>query len=316
MAWNIGEIIASTLPNYEKSFEDQVFQKTVMLDHMKANGGVSRKGGGYELRVPLMIAKGQAEYFSGTKQLNVAPVETLDAAVYQWRNVNVPITVTLDEELANEGEEQVIDLVEAKIQQAQLTIADQINADLIKGTGAEADPHILGLSTAAGTGLYGGIDGTTYTDWQAYVHSNAGALMLAHIRTARNTVNKGKGGSAVSMIITTQTLYEKIEALYTPTFQMNPMVTSKEAQRLADGGFTALAYAGVPISYDDEVTAGEVLGFNTTNYKFYIHNKANFTKTQKRMPTDQHVSVQHIVARIAAGSNRRASIFKLSGKTA
>ncbi len=314
--WNLGEIVASTLPAYEKEFKDQVFNKHVLLNHYKENDGVVEKSGGYEVRVPLMTSAGTSEWFGGTDQLDVSPVDTLDAAQFTWRNLNASIVFTLDDELSNMGKEQIVDLIEAKIQQAELTIADSLNDAMFNGTGLEARPRFVGLATAVGTGTYGGIAGGTYSDWQSYVESSGGALTIAQIKTMRNTINIGAGGSPVSIFVTTQTLFEKLETLYTPTFQMNPMVQSKEGKRIADGGFTHLEYAGTPVVFDPKCPSGVMLALNTKNSKLYVHKDAFMDKTAQLKPVDQHVTVQHIVVRATLGTNRRKSLGKLTAKTA
>lgn len=314
--WNLGELVASTLPAYQQDFEDNVFNKSVYLDHMRQNGGVVKKSGGTSVRVPLMHEEGISEWFGGTDTLDVSHIDTLDAAEYTWRNLNASIVFTFDDEMTNSGEEQVIDLIKAKVMQAEATIANQLNTSALTGTGSETRPAIVGLETAIGVGSYGGIDGSTYSNWRAVVDSNAEALSIADMRSTLNTIQVGKGGSPVSMILTTQTLYEKYESLGTPTYQMNPLVTSKEVQRLMDVGFNALAYAGKPLAFDPAVTTGSMYFFNTKNLSLFVHKDAYFKKTPKVSPTDQHITVQHIVMRVAQGSNRRKSLGALKAKTA
>lgn len=314
--WNIGQTLAAAMPRFEKEFKDQVFNDTVLLNHMKNNGGIETKSGGARyVQVPLMHAKGTSQWFSGTDSLNVDPVDTLDAAQFYWRMLNAPITITLEDELNNTGKEQIVDLLDAKIMQAKLTIQDSLNTSLFTGTGLEVSPQIVGLQTLVGTGNVGGIDGTTYTDWRSYVDSNATALTIAQIKTARNTINQGKGGSPVSIIVTTQTLFEKYESLLTPTYQMDPLVRSKEVERLGDVGFTALAYAGIPMVWDAIVPSGEMYFLNTKNLKLFVHEKANMKNTEPNSPVNQHLTVQHIVMRCALGTNRRKSLGKLTAKT-
>lgn len=305
------------MPRFEKTFKDQVFDNTVVLNFMKANGGIESKSGGASyVQVPLLHAAGTSEWFSGSDSLDVSPVDTLDAAQYTWRNLNASIVITLEDELNNTGKEQIVDLLDAKIQQAKLTISANLNESLFTGTGNEARKRIVGLQTQAGIASLGGINGTTYPDWRAYVESTGGALTIAQMKTARNTINQGKGGSPVKMIVTTQTLFEKYESLLTPTYQMDPLVRSKEAERLGDVGFTALSYAGIPISFDLDCPSGEMYFINAENLKLFVHEMANMKTTESNSPVDQHVSVRHIVMRCALGTNRRKSLGKLSGKTA
>lgn len=315
--WNIGQTLAAAMPRFEKTFKDQVFDETPLLNFMKANGGIETKSGGASyVQVPLLHAVGTSEWFSGTDSLNVDPVDTLDAAQYYWRNLNASIVITLEDELNNTGKEQIVDLLEAKITQAKLTISANLNESIFTGTGNEARKRIVGLQTLVGTGTVGGIAGATYTDWRAYVEATGGALTIAYMKTARNTINQGKGGSPVKIIVTTQTLFEKYESLLTPTYTMDPLVKSKEAERLGDVGFTALSYAGLPIVFDMDCPSTEMYLLNAENLKLYVHDMANNKMTEPNSPVNQHTTVRHIVMRCALGTNRRKSLGKLSGKTA
>lgn len=315
--WNIGQTLAAAMPRFEKTFKDQVFDETVLLNFMKANGGIETKDGGASyVQVPLLHAAGTSEWFAGTDSLDVSPVDTLDAAQYYWRNLNASIVITLEDELNNTGREQIVDLLDAKIMQAKLTISANLNESLFTGTGVEAKKRIVGLQTLVGTGSVGGINGALYTDWRSYVESSAGALTIAQMKTARNTINQGKGGSPVKIIATTQTLFEKYESLLTPTYQMDPLVRSKEAERLGDVGFTALSYAGIPVVFDLDVPSGEMYFLNGENLKLFVHSMANNKMTEANSPVDQHVSVRHIVMRCALATNRRKSLGKLTAKTA
>lgn len=216
----------------------------------------------------------------------------------------------------NTGKEQIVSLLDAKIKQAKLTISDSLNESIYTGTGSESRKRIVGLQTLVGTGTVAGIAGATYTDWQSYVESTSTALTIAHMKTARNTINQGKGGSPVKFIVTTQTLFEKYESLLTPTYQMDPLVRSKEVERLGDVGFTALSYAGIPVVFDEDVPSGEMYFLNAENLKLYVHSMANNKMTEANSPVDQHVTVRHIVMRCALGTDRRKSLGKLTAKTA
>lgn len=315
--WNVGQTLAAAMPRFEKTFKDQVFDNTVLLNFLKNNGGIETKSGGAAyVQVPLMHAEGTSEWFSGADTIDVSPVDTLDAAQFYWRNLNASITITLEDELNNSGKEQIVDLLDAKIMQAKLTISANLNESLYTGTGNEARKRIVGLQTLVDDGTVGGIAGGTHPNWRSYLEETGGALTIAYMKTARNTINQGKGGSPVKFIVTTQTLFEKYEALLTPTYQMDPLVRSKEAERLGDVGFTALSYAGVPITFDLDVPAGEMYFLNAENLKLFVHEMANNKMTDANSPVDQHVSVRNIVMRCALGTNRRKSLGKLTGKTA
>lgn len=312
--WNLGQRLASALPSYEKEFKAQVFDNTVVLNYMKENGGIEEKSGGTSVRVPLNNAASNTTWFQGEDTFDVSNVDVLDAAEYSWRNITAPIVITLDDELNNTGREQVIDILAAKVEVAKNSLSASLNDALF--TGVAASKQIDGLQTLVGAGTAGGIAGATFADWRSYVESTSTALTIAQMKTARNTINQGKGGSPVGMIVTTQPLYEKYESTLTPSYQMNPMVTSKEAKRIGDVGFVALEYAGIPVTYDLDCASGEMYFLNTKNLKLYVHKDAYMKKTDTVSPGNQHVDIQTIVMRCALGSNRRKSLGKLTAKTA
>lgn len=311
---NIGELAASTMEFYHKTFVDNIFKKHALMDHLKQGGGVKLYPGGRSIRVPLMYRTSTStQRFSGTDTLDLTYQDTLDAAEYNYKMYNQSIVFTLEDELKNSGQPAVMSLLEAKIKQAEMSLSEAINTDLFSGT--EADDDILGLdSIISTTSELGGISGTTYSWWQGNVDSSGETLSFSDMRTIKNSCNNGSGGSNVSIIVTTQTLFEKMHSLLTANYQMNPIV--KESKRLADAGFTSLEFEGVPVVYDEAATSGSVYFINKDNFKLGIHKDANFARRKKAEPTDQHLAVEHIVLMAQTVVDRRKSLGLLSGKTA
>jgi hypothetical protein len=311
---NIGELAATTMEFYHKTMKDNIFKRHALLDHLKQNGGVKLYPGGTKIRVPVMYkANDTVMTFSGAEPLNLAYQNTADAAEYEYELYNVSITFTLEDELKNSGPSAVMSLLEGKIKQAEMSIAERINSDLFTGT--TADGEIVGLDTLISTtSEIGGISGTTYSWWQGNVDATGETLSIADMRTIKNSCNNGNGGSKVSLILTTQTLYEKYHSLLTATIQMNQPVA--ESKRLGDAGFTSVEFEGVPLTYDESATSTNMYFINKDNFKLGIHRDANFARKKKAEPADQHLYVEHIVFMGATVVDRRKSLGLLSGKTA
>lgn len=312
---NIGQIAATTLQNYRQTMVDNIFKNNVLFDHMKENGGVEYKDGGRQIVVPLMYGTNSTvKAFSGTDTLDTTYQEGIDAAIYDWKMYNVSVVITKEDELKNKGKSQIVDLLKAKILQAENSLTERLNNDLFNGAASDSK-EITGLQTAVGTGTYGSIAGGTYSWWNSYVESTSAALSVAYIRTGLNTVNLGNGGGKTSIMVTTQTLHEKYESLLTATLQMQT-ATTKEMKRLGDAGFMALGFRGIPVVYDEQCPSGEFYFLNTKNLKLTIHKDANFEVIKKAEPTDQHVSIQHIMVMLNTTVDRRKSLGKLTAKTA
>ena len=311
---NIGQLSATTLQNYRPTLVDNIFKKNVLMNHMKENDGVEYLDGGRQIVVPIMHGLNDTvQAFSGTDTLDLNYQGGIDAAIYDWKMYNVSVVFTKEDELKNSGKSQIKSLLKAKIMQAENSLMERLNNDLFNGAASDSK-EITGLQTAVDTGTYGSIVGASNAFWQSYEENTGGALTVAYIRTGMNTVNLGNGGKT-SIMVTTQTLHEKYESLLTATLQMQT-ATTKEMKRLGDAGFMALGFRGVPVVYDEACPSGEFYFLNTENLKLSIHKDANFEVIKKSEPTDQHVSVQHIMAMLNTTVNRRKSLGKLTAKTA
>jgi len=313
---NIGQLAATTLEYYEPSIADNIFKDHVLLNHMKANDGTKMYSGGKTLRVPLMYgANSTVKAFKGLDSLDLNYQEGIDSAEYDYKFYNVAITFTLTDNLMNSGKEQVLDLLEAKIKQAEMSLAERLNNDLFNGAVSDTK-EITGLDTIVlASGTYGGIAGGTYSWWLSEVDSTGETLTIADARHNKNHANLGAGGKKVSIGVTTQTLYEKYISLLTASYMVNP-VKGKETTRLGDGGFSAVEFDGIPVVYDEDCTSTVWFWLNMDALKLGIHRDANFKVIKKSEPTDQHLSVSHIVFAGNTIVNRRHSLSKLTGKTA
>ncbi len=311
---NLGVLAATTLQNYHKKLVDNIFKKHALLDHLKANKGTKKYDGGRQLVAPVMYGTNStAMRFSGTDTLDNTYQDGIDAATYDWKYYNVAVSFSLDDKSKNKGKSQIVNLLEGKIRQAELSLAEMLNLDLISGSNAKG---IVGLDTLIGTTTTAGnISGTTYDWWRSTVDADAVTLSFADMRTAKNTANNGNGGSKISLIITTQALYERIFALLTASYVMNSQLSTREGKRLADASFEAIEFEGVPVVYDESVATGIMYMINKDNYKLGILEDLNFKVINKNEPTDQHVEITDIVFGGAAYTDRRASLAKMTGKT-
>lgn len=311
---NLGLLASTTLQNYHKKLVDNIFKKHALLDHLRQNGGTKTYDGGRQLVAPLMYGTNSTvKRFSGVDELDVTYQNGIDASTWDWKYYNVSISFSLEEKSKNRGKSQVVNLLKAKIRQAELSLSETLNSDLISGSNAKG---IVGLDTIIGTTTeVGGINGTNYSWWRSPVEATAEAVSFAKMRNTKNTCNNGNGGSNVSLIITTQTLYEKMFALLTASYSFNQIIT-KESRRMADASFEVLEFEGVPVTYDESATSGCIYFINKDNYKLGILEGYDFVNIDKGQPSNQHVDIAHIVFAGAAYTDRRASLGKHTGKTA
>jgi len=310
---NIGQLAATTLQNYQKTFADNIGRDVVLLNHMKANGMVQTENGGREIVMPLEYGNSTAVgTFSGTSTIVNPYQEGIDAATYDWVNYYAGISISKDDELKNNGEFAVKKLIKSKIRQAERTLKEKIELDVHTGGGGTT--AVVGTQTlVAATGTVGDISGTTETFWRSYVESTGGALSVAYIRDMVNDIDSLPGES-VSLIETTVVLHAKYESLLTTTLQYN-VTTTKEMKRLGDAGIATLGFRGIPMVYNRFVPAGEMYAISPA-LKMIQHKDANFDVLPMEKVSGQMVYEQFILQTMALVTDNRRKLGKLTGKTA
>ena len=129
------------------------------------------------------------------------------------------------------------------------------------------------------TGTVGNINrGTVGNEyWQSYEQNTATALTLAQMATAYNTVSVGNDHP--DMILTTQTLFEKYEALLQPQLRYTDAKT-------ADAGFQNLLFKAAPVAYDAACTAGVMYFLNSKYITLVGHSAKWFEQTPFVRPED------------------------------
>jgi hypothetical protein len=90
-----------------------------------------------------------------------------------------------------------------------------------------------------------------------------------------------------SIIITTQTLFEKYISLVQPSLRL---VNTK----MADLGFQNVEYMGIPIVFDEACPTGWMLFLNDKYLRLRVHPDADFKVTEKKEPANQLVFTQQV----------------------
>lgn len=309
---NVGILLSTTLKKYRSTLTDNIFKSNAVFYHLKENGYVKEEDGGERIVEPLMYGKNTtAKSYSGYDVLDTTPQEGIDSAEFNWKQYSVSISISGKEERQNAGRSKIIDLLDAKTKQAEMSLTEQLTSDMFTDGTGNGGLGLTGLKAmVANTGTYGGINSATYTWWQAGYNSTSEALALDDMRTGFNTASIG-GKDTPSLIVTTQTLYEKYEGLCSTTIQMN----SEGTKKLADAGFQTLQFKGVPLVWDEYCNSTDMYFLNSKHMKLTIHKDANFETTDFVKPENQDAKVAQILFMGNLTCNRRASFYRLDGRT-
>lgn len=167
--WN--DILSTTMHNYHKTLTDNVFNTRPLLQHYMSNGRVTTLSGGISIVEPVMYAEGESDTYAEWDQVVVTPQNTSTAAQFDWKLLFATIAISGLEEAQNNGKEQILNLLEAKIMQAEESLKTLLNGMLFgtrSGTTAANDFHGLPL-LVDDTAEAGRIDPATEPWWASLV---------------------------------------------------------------------------------------------------------------------------------------------------
>ena len=173
---NLDEIVTTTIRSRTKKLADNVTENNALLKKLKQRGRTKTFSGGRTILQELAYAENSTyKRFSGYELLDISPSDVFTAAEYNIRQVAVAVTMSGLEMLQNAGSEQMIDLMESRIENAEATMANELTSDLYSSGTADNGKQVDGLGAALptnpATGTHGGIDRATWEFWRSKTSS-------------------------------------------------------------------------------------------------------------------------------------------------
>lgn len=287
------EMVTTSLRNHAKKLVDNVTDHNGLLRKLKENGNIQTKSGGYEIVFPLEYAEnGTYQRYSGFDQLDVAASDVFTAAKYDWAQVAIHVTASGREIRMNNGPEQMIDLVKARVKNAMNTAANNFSVDLY-GSGALTN-QIGGLGlivTSDGTGTVGGINSATDTFWANQFYENPGTgFATTSVGASFNTMwlRCVRGNDKPDLVVCSNDLY----SIYEASLQSNQRYMSADKASL---GFNELMYKTAQVIFDSNTnfgTTAEIGYFLNTKYLYVVeHSEAKWTQDDDKVPVNQDAVV-------------------------
>jgi len=306
---NFDALLTTTLANYRDQLTDNIFTARPLTYMLNEKGRIRMLNGGTKIVEPLVYGTNTTiGSYSGYDTISLTPQTGISAAEYEWKQYAGSIAISGIEEAKNNGEQEIINLLEAKIMQAEESMREGFNTMFYAdGTGnSSKDWNGLGNLVESGNTV-GNIDSSTYAYWRSYEENTAGALTLAQMATAYNTVSVGNDHPDV--VLTTQTLYEKYEALLQPNLRYTDTKT-------ADAGFQNLLFKASPVMYDVSCTSGVMFFLNTKYLTLVGHSAKWFQQTEFVRPEDLDARYALIMCYGNLTCRNRKKQGKLTAKTA
>lgn len=316
----LSEIVASTLRDRSKVVADNTTNNNAILRRLNKRGNIKYWNGGRTIVQELDYA-GNNTYtrYAGADILDISPQTVLTAAEYNPKQAAVSVNINGLEELQNSGPAAIIDLLEARIRNAERTMENGLSADMYSNGTASSGKQIGGLQLLVAdtnTNTVGGISGSTWSFWRNYSFSasadGGSTASASNIIPMMNTIsaNITRGNDVADLILADTELYNA----YRGGLQAQQRFTSTDQ---AEAGFTSLKFGGADVVLDGGL-GGNVptrhMYFLNTNYIFWRpHKDRNIVPLDDgRFSVNQDAMVKLIVwaGNMTVSARRQQAVLK------
>lgn len=267
---NLSEIVTTTLRNRTGKLADNVTKNNALLARLKKRGKVKPVSGGRTIVQELEYAENSTyKRYSGYETLNISPSDVFSAAEFDYKQAAVAVSISGLEQLQNTGENAIIDLLAARIRNAEKTMMNNIAGDCYSDGTADGGKQIGGLQLLVAktptSGTVGGIDRATWTFWRNQATVSGTAASATNIQTRMNSMALSlvRGTDRPDLIIADTNYYQ----FYLNSLQAIQRLTSPDMAAL---GFTSLQYFGHG-GAADVVLDGGVGGFCPINTMYFLN---------------------------------------------
>ena len=298
---NIGEIAATTLEMRSKEVADNMLDNIALLNQLEKKGRVKPISGGNVIYEAIAYQDTSGfDWYSGWDSLATTQNPVVDVAQFSIKQCAVPVMMSGLEELQNAGEEQVIDLLDEKMDVAEKTMKNNMEAGLFSDGTGSGSKQINGLqlyiADSPSSGTIGGIAASN-AFWQniAYdVSSSAYATFTS--ATAQQIVNAAyvqavRGNEAPDCAFADNNYFVP----FLESLQAMQRITTDKTARL---GFTSVFYMNMEVflagGRSGSCPANHFYMVNSEYLKYRPHRRRNMVPLRKRDSFNQDGFIQYL----------------------
>jgi len=220
---NYDSILTTTLANYRTTLEDNVFTARPLTAWLKRKDKIKMLDGGAKITVPLMYAQNQASgSYSGYDTLPLTASAGLSAAEYVWKQFAATIAINGLEEAENSGQEAIIDLLEAKITQAEETISEGMDVMFLADGSGNSSKDWNGLKNLINTYDVNAAIGNISVGVSAVPQSGS---QPTQNQWWQSFVDYGTGGVVTTQTVAVNGVNNIVPQCYAPASQTNTALT-------------------------------------------------------------------------------------------
>jgi hypothetical protein len=304
---SVTDIIATTIQSRTKQIADNVTKNNALLARLNERGNVKPFGGGNVILQELSFAEnGNAGFYSGYDLLPVATADVISASEFNIKQLACPVVMSGLEMLQNSSQEQFIDLLEARLNVAESTMANKLAESVYSDGTGSSGKEVTGLNAAVPadptTGTYGGIDRATYTFWRSGLYDFSTEGVTASATTIQAALNSlwgslVRGADRPDLVVLDNTYW---------TYYMGSL---QAQQRFTDASTGNLGFPTLKFMDSDVVLDGGIGGYCPSATGFMLNTKYLFLRPHR----DRNMVALSPKARYAINQDAEVQILGWAG---
>ena len=272
---NYNDIFTTTIENRSKKLADNITKNNALLSRLSAKGKIRPIDGGSKILEELEYGEGDLVWYGGFDAITYTPKQLFTAAEFGLKLCAVPVAISGEDLLKNSGTEQVIDLFEKRIGNAEKTMRNKLSAALYSdGTGSDGK-EIGGLRLLVAddptSGVVGNINRATGGNEFWRNQAKSATVTAENIRSEMDAMYLAccRGTDKPDLIVADNTLY----SLYEQSLMPQQRFTDP---KLAEAGFTTLKYKGADVIFD-----GGQGGACPANHMYFLNTDYIYLRPHK-----------------------------------
>ena len=300
------QILSMAIEDDRPAYQDLVSDNNALLAVMR-DKGLWQTYSGPRIRQTLQISKQTAQWYNGYDVLLNPAIDLFADAWFEPKMVVVPIILSKQEILNNQGESQLMDVLDSYMAAAERALEDAMDGALhAAGGGKQLTGLQTAVPTAGTTGTYGGIDRAQNTWWQTSTY-DANSFMTPATQVISTTVRpmlnrimtaKSRGKDYADLLLMSPEHYEAYDAA-------TVVIQRQTSGSLGKLGFSTLEYIGggkrativLEGGIGSDMPANTTYGLHTDSLRLRYHPSRNFDsifKGEGQMPIDKDAVAQFI----------------------
>jgi len=245
-----------------------------------------------------------AKWYAGDETLDTSYNEKKIIAIYNWKQLDIPVVIVEADRLKNAGAAKILDHLKTEMEIAQKTAKDKF------GTGIYSD-GTTDTKSISGTRLFfstsntvGGISQTTYSWWAAQVDSTTTNFSLGAAQTLYESCTEDD--DKPDLITTYPGAFNRFWSLLQPQQRY-------ASSDMGKAGFESLRFNQADFVVDSYVPTGYLNMINTKHFMLKSHSERNFPGKMDPFvkPTNQDARVSHLLwmGAVVSDENRKLGVM-------